>query len=254
MNDVGERAAARLVAGVAQLDARQRRGRAHRIGARRRGDLGLQRGGQRDDLERRAGRLGRGDREAAEREHRAVARAQHGDAAEPVAERGDRRALEAGPDRRAHGAPAARLRGGDAARAEAQLGARAAGEPVVVARARGRSPGSPPPGARPAIAAAVGSRSRRRPSAASTEARRGRARIVRRTRSPGRRPGSRRYGRQRTPTRSPTRVTGSATRPRSVPNSFVRTATAIVHLAVALLADPADGDLLAPSPRASAVR
>ena len=32
-----------------------------------------------------------------------------GDAAEPVAERGDRRALQAGPDRRVHGAAAARL-------------------------------------------------------------------------------------------------------------------------------------------------
>ena len=38
------------------------------------------------------------------------------------------------------------------------------------------------------------------------------------------------YGRQRTPTRSPTRVTGNTTRPRSVPNSFVRTATATVTL------------------------
>ena len=131
---VGERAAAGLVARVAQPDARQRRRRAHRIGAPERRDLRLQRRGRGDDLERRAGRLGGGDGEAAEREHGAVARAHHRDPAEPVAERGDRRALEPGPDRRAHRAPAPRLRGGDAARAEAQLGARAAAEAVVVAR------------------------------------------------------------------------------------------------------------------------
>ena len=167
---LGERAAAGLVARVAQLDPRQRRRGAHRIGARGRGDLRLQRGGQRDDLERRAGRLGRGDGEAAEREHRAVARAHHGDAAEPVAERRDRRALEAGPDRRAHGAPAPRLRARRCGARRSAARRRPAAEAVVVARLeaearvalRGRAAGD---------RRAVGSRSSRRPSAASTEAR-----------------------------------------------------------------------------------
>ena len=110
-------------------------------------------------------------------------------------------------------------------------------------RARGRSPGRSPPAACPRSrrrSARCRAGGRRRPAprrAAAT------ARIVRFTRSPGRRPGSRRYGRQRTPTRSPTRVTGSAMRPRSVPNSFVCTATAIRTLPALLLADLADGDL-----------
>ena len=231
---LGQRAAARLVARVAQLDARQRRGRAHRIDVSTATCLlGLQRGGERDDLERRAGRLGRRGRQAAEREHRAVARAQHGDAAEPVAERGDRRALQAGPDRRAHGAAAARLRARDPARAEAAAPRSAARRAGRCRRARGRSPGRRPPAAcrrSPPRSARGPGAARRRRAPRRGAASRG---SCRRTRSPGRRPGSRRYGRQRTPTRSPTRVTGSAIRPRSVPNSLVRTATAILTSPVA---------------------
>ena len=123
--------------------------------------------------------------------------------------------------------PRARLGGGDPAVAEQQHRARAPGEPVVVgaleAGARvARPPAACPPAPRRSARCRAGGRRRRAPrrgaarrGSCASRARRGAGRAAAGT------------GRQRTPTRSPTRVTGSAMRPRSVPNSFVCTATAI---------------------------
>ena len=77
------------------------------------------------------GRLRRRVGDPREREHLAVARADHRDAAEAPGERLDRRALDVGVDRRADRAAAARLDGGEHAVAGAQLAARRAGELCV---------------------------------------------------------------------------------------------------------------------------
>ena len=94
-------------------------------------DAGLERARERDDLERRAGRLGGGERDAREPEHLARGGPQHGDAAEAAGERLDRRALDVGVDRRAHVGAGLRLGAGDDARAGAQDAAGRARQPLV---------------------------------------------------------------------------------------------------------------------------
>ena len=126
-----ERAAARLAVGVLELHALERGLRLDRE-ARARPDLaGLQRGGQRDDLERRAGRLGRRERDAREAQHLAGLGPQHGDAAEAPGQRLDRRALDVGVDRRADVDAALRLRARHHALPGAQHAAGAPGQPRV---------------------------------------------------------------------------------------------------------------------------
>ena len=240
----GERAAAGLVARVAQLDARQRRRRAHGIGAAEGRDLACSAADAVMILNVEPGGWGA---ETARPESASTEPSRGRTTAIPPSlspSAADRRALQPGPDRRAHRAPAARLRGGDAARAEAQLRARPAREAVVVGAPRARSRDRPrrargrrstgrwargPGGARRR-------RARRRAAGArgssAARARRGAGRGA-----AGRGASARRRAR-------PLRVTGSATRPRSVPNSFVRTATGHGDLAVDRLARAPDDHLL----------
>ena len=178
-NELLQRAAARLAVGVLELHALER-GRGLDREARARPDLaGLQRGGQRDDLERRAGRLGRRERDAGEREHLAGLGPQHGDAAEAPGQRLDRRALDVRVDR----ACARRRRPAACARATTRFPACSTPPGVPVSRAsnsrsRPVSPTGAPSGTprcassaarsggagptRPATSAASGPRSDRR--------------------------------------------------------------------------------------------
>ena len=131
---LGQRAAAGLVARVAQLDAR----RAPRTCGPDTCSAGVAiprraRPETRDDLERRAGRLGRGHRQPGEREHRAVARAHDRDAAElrPPARRPPR-CMSPGRIVVCSVRPAHRRRARDDARAEQQPRRRVAAEARVV--------------------------------------------------------------------------------------------------------------------------
>ena len=149
-NEVGERAAARLVPGVAQRDARQRRLRLHR---ERLGRLRLalvQRRGERDDLERGARRLRAVEGQAGDAEDVPGARLDDGDRALAVAEGRDGGGLERRADRRPDRAAALDLHLRDDPLAEPQLGARttaqAGVEGVVEARGEpggGRGPRQP---------------------------------------------------------------------------------------------------------------
>ena len=115
----------------------------------------------------------------------------------------------------------------------AQLGAGTAAEPLVVERlepaagllARRRGADQ----RRPRSARGSGARPRRRAPRRVAAG----AAIRRRTRSPGRSPGSRSDGAQATRAVSPVRSTGSATVPRSSPNSRVRMTTGTRHAPVA---------------------
>ena len=99
--------------------------------ARRRRVVGERRG-QRDDLERRAGRLRGRDRQPGEREHAAVLGADHGHAAQLAAQRLLHLLLEAQPDRGVDGAPGTAGDAADHAVPEAQRGAAAAAQAGVV--------------------------------------------------------------------------------------------------------------------------
>ena len=123
-----QRAAARLAVGVLELDALERRRRLDREVVAALDDARLERARERDDLEHRARRLRRGERDAGQRQHLAVARPHRGDAAVAAGERLDRRALDVGVDRRAHVAPAPRRRRRQHARAGEELAAGRAGE------------------------------------------------------------------------------------------------------------------------------
>ena len=94
-NEFGEAAAARSSQALRSLTPDSVANCADRIGARHLGDAVAQAGGGGDDLEARAGRLGRGDREAGEREHGAVAGLDHRDAADLAAQRVQRGASAA---------------------------------------------------------------------------------------------------------------------------------------------------------------
>ncbi len=98
-----QRPAAVLAARVVELDAAQRRVGRVRERGRRLGDVVRQRGRRGDDLERRAGRLEARERDPGEGEDLARLRLDRDDAAEPVAERRGRGALDRDRDRRAHG-------------------------------------------------------------------------------------------------------------------------------------------------------
>ena len=129
---VGQRPAARLAARVAQRDTRQGRRGLDRVRRLRPDDPRVERGGRRDDLEDRPGRLRGRYGEAGERTHRAVARPDDGHAAEPVAERRGGRARQRRIDRRAHRAAPAGARARDHPLAEQQPSGRVAGQAVVV--------------------------------------------------------------------------------------------------------------------------
>ena len=213
--DVAQRAAARLAVGVLEL-ARPRARPPSRRGSRCDGlrDAGLERAGERDDLEHRARRLGRGVGDPGEREHLAVARAHDRDAAEAAGERLDGRALDVGVDRGAHVAALAAARPTAITRSPArssppgragELGvelALEAGQPdrrvrrdaAALRSSAARSGGAGP--TRPAISAASApsSDSRASPSASGVPSRawivaRGGIRVVRESCSPRRRPG-----------------------------------------------------------------
>ena len=144
---------------------------AHGKGGRRRRDARRQRPGQRDDLERRAGRLRRRHGEAGERQHRPVARAHHRHAAELAPERGRRGALQPGPDGGVDRVPTVAPDRGDDAVAEAQLRPGRARQARRRTGARARCRGHCPRAARPAMAAVAGLAESSRPSAPSTWAR-----------------------------------------------------------------------------------
>ena len=152
-----------------------------------------------DDLERRAGRLGGGDGEPAEREHRAVAGLDHRDAAELAAQRALRGASAAragsscGPSGRACAPPCADHAVAEAAASELRRPAEAV---VVDALQAGR--GLPAIGRVPAIDAPVGSESSSLPAGVVDQPARGRRPLLRRTSSPLRSPGRRRLGSQAT--------------------------------------------------------
>ena len=129
--DCAQRPAAGLAVGVLELDALERGLRLHRELLRRLDDLGLERAGERDDLEGRSGRLGSGERDAGEPEHLAAGGPQHGDPAEAARERLDRGALDVGVDRGAHVRAGARVGAGDHPRAGAQDAAGAARQALV---------------------------------------------------------------------------------------------------------------------------
>ena len=156
-----QRPAARLAVGVLERDALEDRLRLHRVAPRPLGDARVERPGERDDLEHGAGRLRRGVGDPGEREHLAVARAQHRDAAEAARERLDGGALDVGVDRRAHGAarawppprrsragpPAARRRACRPARCRTRAPARSG--PRAPPSARRAAPARPPARAAP---------------------------------------------------------------------------------------------------------
>ena len=126
-----QRAAAGLAVGVLELHALDRgRGLDRELGARL-DDALLERARQRDDLERRAGRLGRGEGDAREPQDLAGGGLQHGDAAEAAGQRLDRGALDVGVDRGAHVRAGLRLGAGDDPRAGAQDAAGRARQPLV---------------------------------------------------------------------------------------------------------------------------
>ena len=224
---VVERPAARLVARVAQLDARERRRRcapdtcstAWRSPAGSAAAsvmiLNVEPGGCGPETAR------PGERE--HRRRRAGARPRR----RPAGRRAPRRRRAAGRGGSSRGPSCPRALDLARRRGRRSAAPRPGGRPGARrSAARARCRGLSPPGARPAIAAAPGSRSSRRPSAASTSARVGRASSTRRvTASPARRPGRRRCGRQRRAPRRPVWTIGRTTTPRSVPNTRVRTAT-----------------------------
>ena len=165
-----ERPAAILAVGVLELDAAQRRRRRVGIRGLRRGDLRLERPGQREDLHRRAGRLQARERDPGEGEDLAGAGAHRHDAAEAPRQRGDRGALDGRRDRRAHGLRPLRLGVRQHPRAGEQVPARAAADaaPAGSAAARTCRPARPPGSRAPSAARrprpASGRRRRRRPA------------------------------------------------------------------------------------------
>jgi hypothetical protein len=135
----GQRPAAGLAARVGQPHAGQHGPGLDGIGARRLRDPRLQRARERDDLERRAGRLRAVEREPSGGEHGAGARPDHGHAADAVAERAGGDALEPRRERGLERVPAADLDAPHDAAAEVQLGARPAADARVVERLQAAS-------------------------------------------------------------------------------------------------------------------
>ena len=145
-----QRPAAGLAVGVLELDALEHGRRLARGSCSTRGDARLERAGQRDDLEHRAGRLRRRVGDPGQREHLAVARPHA-----PRRRRSGRpapRPRRAGRRGRSSCAPRCRARGatrGEHALARAQLAARRARPARRRTRARARSAPTGAPGGTP---------------------------------------------------------------------------------------------------------
>ena len=146
-----EAAATGFVVGVGDLAAVDHDRGLDRELVRELDDLRLQRRRGRDHLEGRARRLRAGEGDPRQRQHRAVAGVQHGDAAVLAAQRRDRALLEARIDRRVHRLsrdglaagehPPAAGRIGAVARDRDQLAARPPGEASVEGELEAAGPG-----------------------------------------------------------------------------------------------------------------
>ena len=246
-NDSAQRAAAGLAVGVLELDALDRGRGLDGIGRVRARQARLERTGERDHLEGRAGRLQARERDAREAGDLARPRPDHRHAAEAVAERLDRGGLDLRVDRRADRPRLLRLGPGEQSRAGAQLAAGARPPGGLGRRARGRrrrrarragTPSSRRREARsgggsprvPTIAAATGPSGdvRSSPSASGVPSRarmcaRGGRRVVRSSPTPRSTPGNVRFSDHATAASSSSPANGSRRVERTTPNTRVAT-------------------------------